>query len=258
LISPTEFIQAQIDRINSVENTPGNLVQSAGESSFDAWIKAYRPNENSNNSTISYYPKGAVIAMALDLMLIQHTNGQKNLDDLMKQLYDTYYKSLDRGFTEQEFKAAAEAMMRQDLTDFFDRFINGTATVEYEKLWQYVGYNVQKGLKKPGEVYLGANLNNANVITFVRRNSPAYQYGLNVGDEIIAIDSKGFDNVTVAVNARKIGDKVVFKVKRDDRYLDIEVVLGENPILEYRFIPENKQNGAAEKRNFEKWLRGVQ
>ena len=94
--------------INVVENQPGAKVQTLAEASFDAWIKAYRPNENSYNTGISYYDKGAVVAMLLDLEIINNSNGRHSLDDVMKYMYVNWYKLKKRGYTDAEFKQGLE------------------------------------------------------------------------------------------------------------------------------------------------------
>jgi predicted metalloprotease with PDZ domain len=86
--------------INSIENIYGNKVQSVTEASWDAWIKYYRPNENSNNSTVSYYTKGGVIANVLNMLIIGESNGQKSLDDVLRLLYAETYLAKNSGFTD--------------------------------------------------------------------------------------------------------------------------------------------------------------
>ena len=107
IITPDNFLNNISGGISYVENTPGNNVQSASEASFDAWIKAYQPNENSYNTTISYYSKGAIIGMLLDLEIMNATDGKKNYDDVLKYLYNEYYKKLKRGFTKNRIPAGS-------------------------------------------------------------------------------------------------------------------------------------------------------
>ncbi|MEM9025001.1 MAG: peptidase M61, partial [Bacteroidota bacterium] len=118
-----EYLQKVTSGINAIENQPGNLVQPVAQSSFNAWIKAYRPDENSRNVTISYYTKGGVVATLLNLEIMQATKGEKDLDDLMRYLYDTYYKRMDRGFTDAEMLQAVETVAGKKMGAFFDRFV---------------------------------------------------------------------------------------------------------------------------------------
>ena len=93
----TETAGSLTAMINTLQNTPGRLVQSVEQSSFDAWIKYYRPDENSNNVAVSYYTKGAIVAWLLDAKIRRATNDAKSLDDLMRVAFQRY--SGDRGFT---------------------------------------------------------------------------------------------------------------------------------------------------------------
>jgi predicted metalloprotease with PDZ domain len=92
LIGDTEFIRAAGSAIQSLQNTPGRLVQSVEESSFDAWVKFYRPDENTLNSQVSYYDKGAILGLLLDLEIRKRTNGAKSLDDVLRALYVDFFK----------------------------------------------------------------------------------------------------------------------------------------------------------------------
>ena len=93
--------------IEELQTTPGRLVQSAELASFDAWIKYYRPDENSPNTSISYYTKGAVVAFLLDAKIRKATNGSQSLDDVMRAAYERY--SGARGYTPDEFRARGGA-----------------------------------------------------------------------------------------------------------------------------------------------------
>ena len=92
LISENEFLSATARSIQALQNTPGRLEQSVEESSFDSWIKYYRQDENSVNSQISYYEKGAILGLLLDLEIRKRSNGAKSLDDVMRYLYTEYFK----------------------------------------------------------------------------------------------------------------------------------------------------------------------
>ncbi len=130
LISVDQYLSTLATSINSVENQPGNQIESLSEASFDAWIKQYRPNENSVNSTVSYYSKGALIAFILDLDIIHSTKGEAGLDEVFKAMYDEYFVKLGRGFTDDEFKSMAEKIAGHSFSEFYDRYINGVETID--------------------------------------------------------------------------------------------------------------------------------
>ena len=118
LISEQDFLRRTRKAIQDLQNTPGRLVQSAEESSFDTWIKYYRQDENSVNSQISYYDKGAILGLLLDLEIRKRSNGAKSLDDVMRYLYTEFYKK-DRNYTPEDFQKACELMAGASLEEFF-------------------------------------------------------------------------------------------------------------------------------------------
>src|SRR2546421_1196886 len=113
-----EYLEDLSSTIELLQSTPGRLVQSAEMASFDAWIKYYRPDENSNNTTISYYTKGTVIAFLLDAKIRKATNGTKSLDDVMHTAYQKF--SGPKGYTPEEFRALAEQVGGTSLKAFWD------------------------------------------------------------------------------------------------------------------------------------------
>jgi len=161
------YTESQIIRrfngsINNIENQPGNKVQPVAHASFDAWIKAYRPNENSYNTTISYYTKGFVVANMLDLIIVNSTKGKKSLDDVMKYLYNEYYLKLNRGFTSAEMKSTLEKIAGLNLTDFYSKYINGTQTFDYATIFGYADLNVEE--VKDESASLGVSSSSNNVV----------------------------------------------------------------------------------------------
>ena len=117
LYTTQNYLDTLARDINLVENTPGNKIQPLYEASFDAWIKFYRPNENSGNSTISYYSKGTVIALLLELEIINSSEGKYKLDDVMKYMYTEFYINKKRGYTGEEFKQGLERFAGKPLDD---------------------------------------------------------------------------------------------------------------------------------------------
>ncbi len=246
--------------ITGVENRPGNRVQSVADASWDAWIKYYRPNENSANSTISYYDKGAIIGEMLNLLIIAQTNGQKSLDDALRYLYQEYYKKQKRGFTDEEMQKACEHAAGIDLTDFFQKYIYGTAPLPYGQFLQPFGLEIIDLNASNRQPFLGATvvLRNERVfVTDVLRNSPAYQDGLNVNDEIITVEGQRLtttlDNI---ISNRKIGDTLTIIVNRNGNLKTLTVKLTESPLVNYQIRkvanPTETQKALYKKAIFEK------
>lgn len=236
LMTPEEYLTTYADEISVTENQPGNKIQSAAESSWDAWIKYYRPNENSRNSTISYYGKGEVLGGILNLLIIQSTKGAKNLDDVMKTLYQEYYKKLGRGFSDEEFQKAAESVAGRNLNDFFQKYVFGTEPIPYNSFLEAVGMQLTDQNAGKNDPYLGADLRNGK-ISNVWRDSPAYNDGLNVGDEILTIDDTKLENLPAVIASKKVGDVISVKVKRDGLEKTYKVTLVKSPIQNFKIEP---------------------
>lgn len=238
LSSPDEYLYIATSNIGTVENAPGSKVQSVAESSFDAWIKYYRPNENSNNTSISYYTKGAILGMLLDLEILNSTQGQKNFDDVLRFLYNEYFKKQKRGFTQEEMQAAVEKVAGKPLNDFFQKHVYNTEPIDYNKYLGYVGLKLVNNSEGKNEPYLGANTSYANgklTVTSVMRGTTAYTSGLNVNDEIIAIDNyRVADDLNRIVGTKKVGDTIKILINRAGIMQTLEAEVTKNPNISYR------------------------
>ncbi|GAB4251033.1 MAG: PDZ domain-containing protein [Vicingaceae bacterium] len=247
-----QFVGKEERNISSIENQPGNKIQPVAMASFDAWIKAYRPNENSYNSTISYYPKGHMLACLLDLEIIHATNYQKKLDDLLQYLYKEYYKKQNRGFTSAEFKKAVETIVGKNMDEFFDNYVYDTKTPDYKKYFGYVGIEVKTN--PSDQPSLGISISN-NVIQSVVRNSSAYEGGLNVNDELIAINGYRVtdDNLSDVIERYKVGDKLNVTVVREEYLKTYEITLKQSDYVSYSLVLKDTLN-EHEKSGLIKWL----
>ncbi len=184
-----EYLESLSDKVEELQTTPGRLVQSAELASFDAWIKYYRPDENSVNTSISYYTKGSVVALLLDAKIRRATDGKRSLDDVMKTAYLKYSET--RGFTSDEFRAVAEQVVGISLKAFWDTAVAGTSELDYAEALDTLGLRFRPvSGPGPGKAWLGISTRNDAgrlIVSQVRRDTPALAAGLNVDDEILAI-----------------------------------------------------------------------
>ena len=226
--------------INLVENQPGTRIQPLSEASFDAWIKAYRPNENSKNSTISYYNKGALVAMILDLSILYSTNGTQRLDDVLKAMYAEFYVNKGKGFTDAEFKTMAEKIAGISLNSIYDKYVNGTEAINYQTYLGYAGYTITDQAASSNEAYLGAAASQKDgklIVNSINRGSGAWNAGLNVNDEIIALDGYRVSELEKAIAQKKTGESAVILISRDGVLVNLDVKLSRNPTLKYKITP---------------------
>ena len=253
-----EYLETFADDISAIENQPGNKVQSAAESSFDAWIKHYRPNENSYNNTISYYSKGIVLAGILNLEILNATAGEKGLDDVMRYLYENFYKKGNKGITESDMQKAVETIAGKSMEQFFKDHVNGTKTIDYAKVLEYAGLEIKNANPDSAKVSLGANLVEKEgklTVRSVIRGSSAYDGGLNAEDEVIAVNGYRVNNDKLAkiLANKNIGDKITVTVSRDDVIKNIDVTLKGNSNLKYKLTKKSKLTAEQEKIH-KKWL----
>lgn len=243
--------------INTVENAPGNKIQPLAEASFDAWIKFYRPNENSVNTNISYYTKGGLVAMMLDLEIIYQSQGKYKLDDVMRHMYTEYYKNKNRGYTAEEFKHGLEKFAGQNLDDFYAQYIYGLAGLDYNKYLGYAGYQLVDELAQNNEPSLGITISvttGKTIITSVVRDGAGWVDGLNVGDEITGFDGNPFTDLATALTVKKVGDMITANIFRDGLVLEIIVKLLKNRQVKYHIVSvDNPSIAAGQMRHL--WLK---
>ena len=252
-----EYLKTLSQTINAIENRPGSKVQSMAESSFDAWIKGYRPNENSVNTQISYYTKGQLLGALLDMEIIASTNGEKKLDDLMKYLYNEYYKKLKRGMTEQEFRLAAEKIAGKKLDRFFNDYVYSTKEIDYAAIFQPLGLELQK-TAAGDPINMGMRVADAGgqlIIKEITEGGSAYHSGLNVNDEIISIDgfrvnSAGYSK---AIAMKKPNESAKFMISRDNVMMELDIKLLPGNQYSYQAIVTVQSNVTQEKL-LNKWL----
>ncbi len=251
--SPQRYLDQVATEISTVENQPGNRIQSVSEASFDAWIKQYRPNENSKNTGISYYNKGALVALVMDLEIRNASNGQKSLDDLMHAMYDEYYKRLKRGYTDAEFKAMAEKIAGKSFDGIYADYVNGTKMIDYNRILGYAGLTLENTAAQQNDPFLGVTTSENDgkiTISNVIRNSAAWLGGINVNDEIISIDGSRVSDLESTMSHKNVGDKIAVLVSRDGLLQTLELELIKKPAARYRIVSvENPTSAQLQVRN---------
>ena len=182
LIDEGRYFKLLAKTINQVLGTPGRQVQSVAQSSFDAWLKYYRPDENTANATVSYYTKGALVALALDLTL--RRAGRGTLDAVMRTLWQ---RSGGGPISEADIAAALQQVGRRDFADELAAWVHGTADLPLAELLALIGVELKRDPPTLAQ-RLGARVNESLKVQAVLRGGAAEQAGLAAGDELLALD----------------------------------------------------------------------
>ncbi|MEL7497454.1 MAG: PDZ domain-containing protein [Planctomycetota bacterium] len=299
LITEKEYLERLSRDVEGVQRTEGRKKQSLTDSSYDTWIKYYRPDENSSNTRISYYSKGAVAAFLLDVRIRKLTDGEKSLDDVMQQMFEQYSKS---GYTPEDFRKTASQVAGENLDDWFRKAIDSTEELDFSDV-EFLGVAIPAAAKqtkasgestdddaststdedsvdasaeesednadakddddtkKPaakskGKPWVGLSTSGDSKVTIsgVTPESPAYQAGINHGDELIAINDI---RVTGSIDSRlkqfEIGDQLEFLIVRRGKLLRLKVDVGslESPSWKLKYVSKPDDMQKEQKKN---WL----
>ena len=254
-----EFLNEQRTSISNYENIPGHLFQSVAEASFDAWILFFNRAENAANTTISYYDKGCAIGMLLDLKIRYESGNQLSLDDVMRTLYQEYYKKQKRGFTDKEFREVCEKTAGSSLSEIFDIYIPTVQDIDYSKYLGYAGLTIDTNPFEVSGGWLGIDTRKDGdnlIITRTEWNSPAYNAGLSPQDIIKNIDGgqASSERMNTILNTRKPGDKISITVTHREITNNVEVVLGKKSIKSFEIKPLENPT-PQQKAILDKWLK---
>jgi predicted metalloprotease with PDZ domain len=251
------FLECLGKEITQLQTTPGRKVQPVSESSFDAWIKLYRRDANSNNSQISYYLKGELLSFLLDFLIRSRHGNKRSLDDVMRQMWQRFGKE-EIGFTPQQLKDVIESVAETDLSDFFERYIDGTDELPFDECLEPFGLRLYSVEAEEPVPHLGVNVkaeHGKEVIQFVEANSPAGIAGVDAGDELLAMDGLRVtaDQLSDRLKDYNVGDTVKLSVFHQDELRTLPVTLGKPQPNRYQIVPvENPTQ--AQKQNFAGWL----
>jgi predicted metalloprotease with PDZ domain len=250
------YLQELSKDITRLQTTPGRKLQPLSESSFDAWVKLYRQDANSPNSQISYYLKGAMVSLLLDLLIRSQHNNQRSLDNVMLQMWQQFGKD-EIGYTPEQLQEAIESVAGVDLADFFARFIDGTEELPFNQYLEPFGLQLIEE-KDDALPYLGIRVNSDNgrdVIKVVEAGSPAQLAGIDTGDELLAIDG-------IRVTASQLSDRLKDYQTRDtieitlfhqDELRSLPVTLAAPRATRYYVMPVNNPSKVQQEK-LQGWL----
>lgn len=262
--------------IGGVLRGSGRLKQSVAESSFDAWIKYYRQDENSPNAIVSYYQKGSLVALAFDLAIRARTDHRKSLDDVMRLLWQRYgrhfYSGKMAGVGEDEVEALIAEATGVELGALFAEAVHGTRDLPLDTLLEPFGIALEPQLgnekngqgaadaKRDGKPSIGARARAGTecVLTAVHEGSAAQKAGLSAGDVLIAVDGLRVtgSNLDTLLSRYLPGASVEIHAFRRDELRAVRVKLDGPEVTRYKLVAAEAKRGAPARRARERWLHG--
>lgn len=270
-ITPESYLELIGQVVTRVLRSAGRHRQSIEESSFDAWTKFYKQDAGSPNFIVSYYQKGSLVALALDLTLRQRTDDRVSLDDVMRECWARYGQS-GNGMPERGLESVAASVSGLDLETFFDQYVRGTGEMPLDELLLAAGVRMNlraatghadTGGKPAADdarrlPWFGARLadnDGRTVVGTVQAGSPAEAAGLAPGDEAIALGDWRLTagNLDGRLARSEPGERLPLTVFRRDELLRLSVELGEAPKdTAWLTIDESADDAAAARRK--SWL----
>jgi len=260
LISPEEYFALLGKVVGGVMRGSGRLKQTVAESSFDAWVKYYRQDENAPNAIVSYYTKGSLVALAFDLTIRAQTNNRKSLDDVMRLLWQRFgrdfYRGKPVGVAEDEAEETFAEATGADLGALFEQAVRSTRDLPLETLLEPFGISLAPERDKNARPTLGARVRGGGDCTLaaVHDGSAAQKAGLSAGDVLVAIDGLRVTgaNLDTLLSRYLPGAKVEVHAFRRDELRTVQVKLDGPEVSRYSMTVTDRRAAARNWR--ERWL----
>lgn len=251
------YLNAVAGSIGSVRGNPGRKMTSVEQSSYDAWLKFWGVSSpDHRNTNVNFYTQGHIISLALDMLIRRESGGERSYDDVMRLMNERYPLSTG-GYTPEQFMDTVSEVAGTDMSEFFDRYVAGTETMPLEDLFTVVGLELVRD-SDDEEPFTGLDLRDQGgkaIITRVYDESPAFEAGFNLDDEIVSVEG---ERVTAGifrdfVEDASIGDTLMVGMFRRGKYREVELKVAgrvdERYSLEFIDDPSESQREA-----FESWI----
>lgn len=265
-----QFLKREAQTIRGIESAPGSKLMTAEASSLSAPFLDDAPHAqqtNLENTAISYYPKGELIGMVMDLLIRGRTKGKSSLDEAMRRMYEEFYlKSPNgsyylrgRGYHTEDLERVVSDLAGAEFHDFFKRYVRDVEVLPYDEAFGYAGLRLVKTqAKEPFNAGLSVEFEgDVPIIEAVRNYSPAETAGLQQTDEIISLGGRKVtkDSWLKTLARYKKGDSIAIVVKRNRGTLKKEIILGEPDRFDYRL--EERTDATDQQRALRAaWLNG--
>ena len=250
LATREDYLGRLSKQIAGIQMGNGRHVQSLADSSLDAWIKFYRPDENAGNTRISYYVKGAVVGFLLDCEIQRRTNGQKQLMDVMRLLWSRHRVT---GYTQADLQIVVNEVCGANLDDWMKTYVFTTDELDYQPALEWLGLRFKHEAKKdtppktdgpapaspakpPEEAnlpgWLGvetAERDGRTTVVSIPRGCPGDEAGINVDDELIGIEEYRLSGgLASRLEVYKPGDRIRLLIARRGKLIELHATLGVN------------------------------
>lgn len=229
LISLEEYLEMQKDNLNRYLSVPGRKFHSLNDSSLNAWIKLYRPDENLNNSSVSYYLKGGIVFWSLNFMLAEKG---KSINEVLLKLWELYQQRPNEGVTEVEVYQIVEAVGGSAIRLKFEEMVQTTKEIDLESIAKTAGLAVEWENSELPWLGFDPDFSGDRVmVKAVTLDGPAYQSGINAGDEIIAINGMRIlkDRFNEHAKYLKINQVYRVTVSRLGMLSELNLLVGSTP-----------------------------
>lgn len=251
------FLNELGKEITRLQTTPGRKVQPVSESSFDAWIKLYRRDANSDNCQISYYLKGELVSLLLDLLIRSRHGNTRSLDDVMRIMWQEFGQP-EIGFTPEQLQAVIESVAQIELDDFFARYVDGTEELPFNEYLESFGLQLKSDSPEDQPPYLGLvakTEHGREIVKFVEADSPAQLAGVDVGDELLALEGLRVtgEQLSDRLKDYQPGDTIELTVFHQDQLQTVFVTLASPRPSCYKVVSV-EQPAPEQQRNFTGWL----
>ncbi|MGD1938244.1 MAG: M61 family metallopeptidase [Cyanophyceae cyanobacterium] len=236
--------------------TPGRKVQPLAESSYDAWIKLYRQEAHSGNNQISYYVKGAMVTLLLDLRIRMNSGGDRSFDNVLRRLWEDFGKD-EIGYTPEELQSVLNDVAGEDLSELLHRYLYTTERLPLAETLAEFGIELKNNAESQPP-YLGIRpkvMGGRVAAKFVELDSPAYNAGIDPNDEILALNGLRIMPGKLLDRLRDYqpGDAITLTCFKSDQLVEFTITLGDRQPTKYTLVPI-KEPTPAQKERLEQWL----
>jgi predicted metalloprotease with PDZ domain len=261
LCTVDEYLEHLGEEIARLEDTPGRAAQSCAEASFDAWIKLYRVDENTVNSTVSYYLKGEIVCALLDVEIRVRTQGRRALDDVLALLWREHGKE-ERPVPEDAMPEIFERAVGLPMDDLLAAWVEGRGELPIDAVLARVGLELRRdrdGKRPRGALGIRVRPSEGRaIVTSVLRGRAGHRAGLDAGDEILSVGGRRVEGgkVDAALIGRAPGSEVEVVIARDGTLRTLRATLDPWPTERVRIAPSETAS-ATQRSLLEGWLHGT-